>query len=262
MAQTSADAALEYAQELVANGQLEPALEPLQVAVEGFEKDGEPFGLIIALKVLSETHRDLGQLDRALAAVSKAYEVFVRIKPEAEQVGDFATEIGSIYAQMGKLSESHRWYSEGLKEYKTHHRPADIAHNLLCLAGLARQSSTHDAAIALLQRARDALAPVSEEHGVQLCSVLLALSHSQLDAGAVQEAIASCQEATSIAQELHRPELLAESYQNLALAHAQANNVAQALESTEQALHIYETSGLHEQAEFAQLIQAKLKDNT
>lgn len=261
MAEYLPDQALEQAQDLVAQGKLEEAIAPLHEAVESFETQDEPFGLIIALKVLSETQRDLNRLEPALLAVRRAHEIFVRVKPGAAQVGDFATEIGSIYAQMGALSESHRWYSEGLKEYQAHYRPADIAHNLMCLAGLARQSSDTQTALALLMRARDTLIPVQKEHSAQLSSLLLALSHTQLETQEVQEAIASCQEAIEIAKKLDHPEILGEGYQALALAYVQAENFPQAIENIERAVHIYTQANLHEHAEFAALIHRKLLEN-
>ena len=135
-----ADRELARAQELIAAGQLTDALPALQAAAGGFESAGEVFGQILALKILSEVNRDLGNLAPALTEVTRAHALLADAKPDAEQLPDFATEVGSLHAELGDFERSKTWYAQGLRGYEAQGNTEGQAHNLVALAGLARQA--------------------------------------------------------------------------------------------------------------------------
>ncbi|MBF0808018.1 hypothetical protein E4U03_05220 [Rothia nasimurium] len=176
-----ADRELARAQELIAAGQLADALPILQTAAGGFESAGEVFGQILALKILSEVNRDLGNLAPALTEVTRAHALLADAKSDAEQLPDFATEVGSLHAELGHFERSKTWYTQGLRGYEAQGNAEGQAHNLVALAGLARQAQNEAGAQSYLAQAYELYA--SGNHTVQLMHVRNAQAQGLLAVG-------------------------------------------------------------------------------
>lgn len=249
-----ADAALERAQELVAAGQHQEALEELKTAIAGFSAGHEKFGLIIALKNESELKRDSLELEEALQSVKQAHDILAETKPEAAQVGDFATETGSIYAQMGWLDESESWYTAGAREYAAHGRIEEYAHNMICLAGIYRQRGDEATARAHLKSAISVLKDQETVNTEKLAEVYLDLAHSLMSEGELTEAEEQLNEASTYAAVTSAHHLLGEIFQGLAIVKAQQGNRAEANTCARRAVGAFETSGERDKAEFARQI--------
>lgn len=214
-----ADRELARAQELIAAGQLADALPALQAAAGGFESAGEVFGQILALKILSEVNRDLGNLAPALTEVTRAHALLADAKPDAEQLLDFATEVGSLQAELGDFERSKTWYTQGLRGYEAQGNAEGRAHNLVALAGLARQAQDEAGAQGYLTQAYELYA--AGNHTVQLMHVRNAQAQGLLAVGDTEAARPLLSEALGFAEELGDQAFLAETYQLLALVTAQ-----------------------------------------
>lgn len=249
----TADAALAQAQELIGAGALADALPHLDTALGGFEAVGESYGLIIALKLASETNRDLGNTETALEQVRRAHNLLADLKPDAEQVADFATEVGSIYAELGQLEKSRLWYGQGLTGYREQGRQAEIAHNLICLAGLDRQEGNETAA----QEGLAAAYAIHEELGndVQLMHVRSAMGQGLLatgDAEDAQRALGYLGEALALGEKLGDTAFLGETHQVLALVTAQTGSLEEAQEHLTRAATYFREAGADDRALFVE----------
>lgn len=244
-----ADSALTVAQELIEAGQLAEALTHLETAIAGFEGAGESYGLIIALKVASETNRDLGHLETSLEQVKRAHGVLIYTKPDAEQVADFATEVGSIYAQMGQLVAARIWYVQGLYGYEGSGRTLDAAHNLTCIAGLDRAEGAEDKAQEMLAAAYDLYE--AEQKADQMIQTRLSMAQGLAAQGNTETALLYLTQVHHSAEELGEQELLGAIHQQLALVQAQLGNTDQAGDHLVQAKKLFATVGLWEDASFA-----------
>ncbi|MDY6051885.1 MAG: tetratricopeptide repeat protein [Rothia sp. (in: high G+C Gram-positive bacteria)] len=214
-----ADRELARAQELIAAGQLADALPALETAAGGFESAQEIFGQILALKILSEVKRDMGHAGPALEDVLRAHALLADAKPDAEQLPDFATEVGSLHAELGDFERSKTWYDRGLRGYEAQGNAEGQAHNLVALAGLARQAPDEAAAQTYLAQAYELYA--SGGHKVQLMHVRNAQAQGLLATGDTDAARPLLTEALDLAQELEDHAFLGETYQLLALVTAQ-----------------------------------------
>ncbi|MFC6352698.1 hypothetical protein ACFP6B_02140 [Rothia nasimurium] len=217
-----ADRELARAQELIAAGQLTDALPALQAAAGGFESAGEAFGQILALKILSEVNRDLGNLAPALTEVTRAHALLADAKPDAEQLPDFATEVGSLHAELGDFERSKTWYTQRLRGYEAQRNAEGRAHNLVALAGLARQTQDEAGAQGYLAQAYELYA--AGNHTVQLMHVRNAQAQGLLAVGDTDAARPLLSEALGFAEELGDQAFLAETYQLLALVTAQSGD--------------------------------------
>lgn len=253
---SQADTALTAAQELLSEGKREDALTQLTTAIGGFEAAGEGYGLIIALKVASETNRELGNLPEALEQVRRAHSLLADLKPDAEQVADFATEVGSVYAQMGELTKSRIWYVQGLHGYESANRQAETAHNLICLAGLDRAEGSEQKAQDLLGAAYDIQSQLGATE--QMMHVRNAMAQGLLASGEEDDtALAYLTEALGLAKTLGDADAQGETHQLLALVTAQRGDADTAAEHLAQAAEFFTAAGESEKAEFVgQLLRA------
>lgn len=217
-----ADRELARAQELIAAGQLTAALPALETAVGGFESTGEVFGQILSLKILSEVNRDLGNPTPALTQVTRAHTLLAEVKPDAEQLPDFATEVGSLHAELGDFERSTTWYAQGLRGYESLSNAEGQAHNLVALAGLARQAQDEAQAQDYLAQAYDLYK--EGNHTVQLMHVRNAQAQGLLAVGDTDAARPLLTEALDLAGELEDHDFLGETYQLLALVTAQGGD--------------------------------------
>lgn len=254
----TADSALSTAQELIEAGQLADALPQLETAIAGFEEAGEGYGLIIALKVASETNRELGNLETALEQVRRAHGVLAGLKPDAEQVADFATEVGSIYAQMGELAPSRIWYVQGLYGYEVSGRTLDAAHNLICIAGLDRAEGSEGKAQGMLAAAYDIYR--AEKKTQPMIQTRHSMVQGLMAAGDAETALVYLTEARQSAEALGDEELLGNTHQQLALVQAQLGKTDQASEHLTQAKKFYVSAGLLEEASFTDELLASLQE--
>lgn len=245
-----ADAALSRAQEKIRQERLEEALPDVSEAILGFEYAGEIFGLILALKISSEVNRDLGRLDDALEQVIEAHRLLVGKKPGAEQLPDFATETGSIYAELGQLEKAKQWYTQGLRGYESHGSIQGQAHNYLALAGLARQASQEDRAQELLETAYGLYRQA--EMSQQMMQVRSAMAQGLLATGEQEQALTYLIEALNLARENNDSAGLGENHQLLALVVAQQGDSRRAEEHLRMAVGYYRTAGDHTAAEFVE----------
>ncbi|WP_237242926.1 tetratricopeptide repeat protein [Rothia nasimurium] len=236
-----ADRELARAQELIAAGQLTDALPALQAAAGGFESAGEVFGQILALKILSEVNRDLGNLAPALTEVTRAHALLADAKPDAEQLPDFATEVGSLHAELGDFERSKTWYTQGLRGYEAQGNVEGRAHNLVALAGLARQAQDEAGAQGYLAQAYELYA--AGNHTVQLMHVRNAQAQGLLAVGDTDAARPLLTEALDLAQELDDQAFLAETYQLLALVTAQSGDADAAQGYLERSAEHYAAAG-------------------
>lgn len=217
-----ADRELARAQELIAAGQLTDALPALETAVGGFESAGEVFGQILSLKILSEVNRDLGNPTPALTQVTRAHALLAEAKPDAEQLPDFATEVGSLHAELGDFERSATWYTQGLRGYEALSNAEGQAHNLVALAGLARQAQDEAQAQDYLAQAYDLYE--AGNHTVQLMHVRNAQAQGLMAVGDTDAARLLLAEALDLAGELEDHAFLGETYQLLALVTAQGGD--------------------------------------
>lgn len=236
-----ADRELARAQELIAAGQLADALPALQAAAGGFESAGEVFGQILALKILSEVNRDLGNLAPALTEVTRAHALLADAKPDAEQLPDFATEVGSLHAELGDFERSKTWYTQGLRGYEAQGNAEGRAHNLVALAGLARQAQDEAGAQGYLTQAYELYA--AGNHTVQLMHVRNAQAQGLLAVGDTDAARPLLSEALGFAEELGDQAFLAETYQLLALVTAQEGDADAAQGYLVQSVEHYAAAG-------------------
>ncbi|MDO4898410.1 MAG: hypothetical protein Q3965_03780 [Rothia sp. (in: high G+C Gram-positive bacteria)] len=243
-----ADAALARAQKLIAENKLEDAAAQLDTAIGGFEAAGEPYGLVLALKLASETSRDLGELETALAQVRRAHSVLADTKPEAEQIADFATEVGSIYAQMNDLTKARIWYVQGLHGYESAGRLPETAHNLICLAGLDRAEEAEDKAQANLEAAYEIYQQLGDKP--QMMQVRSAMAQGLLAEPKNEIALTYLQEVLQLAVEAGDYAVIAETHQLLALVKAQQGMATQAEAHLAFAADYYTRAGDTEQAGF------------
>lgn len=255
-----ADSALAAAQELIEARQLAEALTHLETAIAGFEGAGESYGLIIALKVASETNRDLGHLGTALDQVKRAHGVLIDTKPDAEQVADFATEVGSIYAQMGQLVAARIWYVQGLYGYEGSGRTLDAAHNLTCIAGLDRAEGAESKAQEMLAAAYDLYD--AEQRTDQMIQTRLSMAQGLAAQGDTETALLYLTQARHSAEELGEQEQLGDTFQHLALVHAQAGDSDKAREYLMRARDSFSAAGEKPKADFVtELLAAAEKDS-
>lgn len=245
-----ADAALSRAQEKISQKRLEEALADLHEASAGFESAGEVFGLVLALKISSEVNRDLGRLDGALTQVKEAHTLLAEKKPDAEQLPDFATETGSIYAELGQLEKAKQWYTQGLRGYKSHGNVQGQAHNYLALAGLARYGSRESQAQELLETAYGLYRQAGMPQ--QMVQVRSAMAQGLLATGEQEQALNYLTEALDLAREHNDLAGLGETHQLLALVIAQQGNSERAEEHLRAAAEHYRAAGDLEAAGFVQ----------
>ncbi|WP_326502566.1 tetratricopeptide repeat protein [Rothia nasimurium] len=236
-----ADRELARAQELIATGQLADALPALQAAAGGFESAGEVFGQILALKILSEVNRDLGNPTPALTQVTRAHALLAEAKPDAEQLPDFATEVGSLHAELGDFERSKTWYTQGLRGYEAQGNAEGQAHNLVALAGLARQAQDEAGAQSYLAQAYELYA--AGNHRVQLMHVRNAQAQGLLATGDADAARPLLAEALDLARALEDHAFLGETYQLLALVTAQSGDTDAAQGYLMQAAQHYAAAG-------------------
>lgn len=253
-----ADSALAAAQQLIEARQLADALPQLETAIAGFEGAGESYGLIIALKVASETNRDLSHLETSLEQVKRAHGVLIDTKPDAEQVADFATEVGSIYAQMGQLVAARIWYVQGLYGYEGSGRTLDAAHNLTCIAGLDRAEGAEPKAQEMLAAAYNLYE--AEQKTDQMIQTRLSMAQGLAAQGDTETALLYLTQACHSAEELGDQELLGDTHQQLALVQAQLGKTDQASEHLAQAKKFYVSAGLLEEASFVDELLASLQE--
>lgn len=171
------------------------------------------------MKILSEVNRDLGNLAPALTEVTRAHALLADAKPDAEQLLDFATEVGSLQAELGDFERSKTWYTQGLRGYEAQGNAEGRAHNLVALAGLARQAQDEAGAQGYLTQAYELYA--AGNHTVQLMHVRNAQAQGLLAVGDTEAARPLLSEALGFAEELGDQAFLAETYQLLALVTAQ-----------------------------------------
>ncbi|MBM7050676.1 MULTISPECIES: hypothetical protein [unclassified Rothia (in: high G+C Gram-positive bacteria)] len=255
---SSPDDALEAAQQLIAEGKLEDALPALDAALDGFTVQHEKFGVVLALKIASETNRDLNRLDTAVEQMERAYYLLKELKPTAEQVGDFATETGSIYAQMGLLDESEQWYSVGAREYAAHARADGYAHNMICLAGIYRQRGDEVTARAQLATGITVLKGKEPVNTEKVAEIHLDIAHSFMAEGKLSDAESSLALVLEYATKTDAHLLVGEAYQGLAIVKAQQEGLRrQAHAHAQQAIDAFELAGDSERADFARHIHER-----
>lgn len=245
-----ADAALSRAQEKIRQERLEEALPDLGEASAGFEHAGEIFGLILALKISSEVNRDLGRLDDALTHVKEAYTLLAGKKPDAEQLPDFATETGSLYAELGQFEKAQQWYTQGLRGYESHSNIQGQAHNYLALAGLARQAMQEDQAQELLETAYGLYRQADMPQ--QMMQVRSAMAQGLLATGQQEQALTYLTEALNLAHKNNDQAGLGENHQLLALVVAQQGDSTRAEEHLQAAARHYRAAGDDTATEFVE----------
>jgi CHAT domain-containing protein/Tfp pilus assembly protein PilF len=216
------------------------AIRKWETALQIWQESGDREGITLALNWLGLTHKNLGELDRALEIYQQALSIFQELEDRHSQASTLMA-IGQIQATLGEYQSAIDYYEQSLPLWREVNYRTGEAANLNSIGRIYDRLGESEQALEYYQQVLAIARAVGNKKGEAAAFNNLGLAYSHLQRNS--QSLQQYEKALQLWVELSDEGNKAATLNNIGFIYAKTEEHEKALLRYEEALKIWQTLG-------------------